>query len=86
MNITFEQIIDIVENGLSEAEINSFKHGNTPTEMSRIKAVVGNIWPHCQYNTTTRHEALREAYMLVDQAPNIEVLERKAASICGQHQ
>jgi hypothetical protein len=73
MNITFEQVIAIVENDFT----------NVTPDSTVVANIARSSFPYCQHNTTTRYEAFRDLYMIIDQADDEEQLIRKERMIKG---
>lgn len=49
MNFSAQEIGKIINGGLTQSSINSFKWGNTPAEETRIRATIIQLYPHAKH-------------------------------------
>lgn len=84
-------ILDVLRNGLTQDEINSFKWGNTPSEESRMKGCIQNLKPHASYEVSPEYEhptnynnvaTLIQKWLA--ECNDISEVEAMTAKLCGQ--
>jgi len=90
IEITPAYIAEVIKNGLTDPEQNSRKHGNTPTEETRLKGCIVNMVDYAAYQINpegNRKVLATEMAPLIQQwinsCKNIEELESFSLKIWG---
>lgn len=87
MQIKQAFILDVIKNGLSGPEKNSFMYGNTPTEKARLKGCIQNPVPHTYHEIAPPREDRKKAAVIskwLAECKDIEAVEFMTAKMCGQ--